>query len=338
MTSKSAKRSILRRHRNIVFFVYPGIKTLDLVGPLQVFNDTKQHVETGSAYMTSIVSLHGGEIISDTGLTVASESVSRWRRRKVHTFIVVGGDGAQFAADDPNIVDSIKLLSSKSERIASVCTGAFLLARCDLLNGRSAVTHWQSSKALAEMYPKVRVETDPIYINDGEVWTSAGVTAGIDLSLALVSDDLGRETALSLARSLVSYVVRPGGQSQFSTALYFQTRDSSNSFEKLHQWILGNLHQNLSVDALASQANMSSRNFSRLYRVECGTTPAKAVESMRIEFARQLLEGSKYSIAKIAEVSGFKDDERMRRAFIRQLNVSPIDYRNRFRFPSKKLS
>lgn len=316
--------------KNVVFFVYPGVKTLDLVGPLQVFNDANSHVNGEIAYQTSIVSVQGGVVPTDTGLDITSEPASRWRRRKISTLIVIGGDSAQAQSQNNQLISSITTLAVKSNRIASVCSGAFLLAKCRLLDGRRAVTHWQSVESLAKQYPDVTVERDPIYLKDGNVWTSAGVTSGIDLALALVSEDLGRNVALSLARSLVTYILRPGGQSQFSTALEFQTRDQKACFDKLHVWMLNNLQCDQSVEALAEKSNMSSRNFSRLYKAQTGTTPAKAVEHMRVEAARQMLEGSKFAIAKIAVLCGFGDDERMRRSFMRHMYISPSDYRSRF--------
>ncbi len=246
----------------------------------------------------------------------------------------MGGDGAFAASRDPRTTKCINQLAESSGRVASVCTGAYLLAASKLLDGRRAVTHWEYCGAFAASHPDVQVERDPIYIKDEKIWTSAGVTAGIDLALAMVAEDLGRGSALSLARSLVAYVVRPGGQSQFSTALSRQTSDRSDRFGKLHAWMLDNLDKDLRVEVLAERSNMSPRNFARLYAAQTGMTPAKAVEGMRTEAARLLLEESDFSVGRIARLCGFGDDERMRRAFIRTLGVPPQDYRQRFGWSS----
>jgi len=199
-----------------------------------------------------------------------------------------------------------------------------------MLDRRRAVTHWESCAALQQAYPEVQVEKDPIYIRDGHIWTSAGVTAGIDMALAMVAADHGRQAALSLARSLVAYMIRPGGQSQFSPVLDQQENDSTGKFEALHVWIIDNLDKDLRVEALARQANMSARNFARVYAAETGSSPARAVEQFRVEAARRLLEDTSLPVTAIADRCGFNDDERLRRAMTRTLNLSPKDYRRHF--------
>jgi len=206
-----------------------------------------------------------------------------------------------------------------------------MLAAAGLLAGKRAVTHWELCEQLAEEYPLIRVESDPIFIKEGAIWTSAGVTAGIDLALAMLAEDLGRPAALDVARSLVSYMVRPGGQSQFSGALNRQLADVGGRFDALHHWIAQNLDRDLRVEILADHLNMTSRTFARSYVEHTGQTPAKAVETMRVEAARDLLESSDLSIAAVARHCGFGDDERMRCAFRRALHVSPQDYRQRFK-------
>jgi len=213
--------------------------------------------------------------------------------------------------------------------VCSVCTGAFLLAATGLLSGRRAVTHWRACADLQKRYPDIAVETDPIFIRDGAVWTSAGVTAGIDLALALVQEDLGRDHALRTAQRLVMFVKRPGGQSQFSTSLWAQGADDG-TFDALHGWIASNLGTDLRVERLAEEAGMSPRNFARAYRAKTGSTPAKAIEAMRTEAARQLLEQTKQPVTRIAESCGFGDEERMRRTFLRNLGIGPSAYRARF--------
>ncbi len=224
----------------------------------------------------------------------------------------------------------VKRLATRSRRVGSICNGAFILAACGLLNGRRAVTHWESCDKLAASYPAIQVETDPIFLEDDHVWTSAGVTAGIDMAIAMIAEDLGRTAALTLARSLVTYLVRPGGQSQFSEALDLQTADGAGRFDILHEWMQNNLKQDLRIERLAAEAGMSSRNFSRAYLSHTGRTPAKAVEAMRVEAARRMLEEGNTSINIIAGRCGFGDVERMRRSFIRILSVSPQAYRSSF--------
>ncbi|MEM7425102.1 MAG: DJ-1/PfpI family protein [Pseudomonadota bacterium] len=314
----------------IVFVVYPGVKLLDLSGPLQVFQDARSEDGT-EIYRTAIASVDGGMIETDTPIAVSTVPVARLRRQAIDTVIVVGGGGARAAAMDRALLNAVKELAGHARRVGSVCTGAFVLSSAGVLDGRRAVTHWESCEMLARHADSVRVETDPIFIKDGNVWTSAGVTAGIDMALAMVEEDQGRQTALELARSLVAYLVRPGGQSQFSAFLDRQIADHGGRFDRLHQWIRDNLGQDLRVEHLAGQVNMSPRNFARVYTAETGRTPAKAVEMMRTEAARRQLEEADVSIASVAQACGFGDDERMRRSFMRLLNVAPQDYRKRFR-------
>jgi len=316
--------------KRVVFVVYPNIVLLDLAGPLQVFAGARHSVGGDLAYQTAITSIDGGQVSTDTIIFVDTEPMSRWMCQPIHTLVVVGGNGAFDAIRDDSLVNSVAKLAARSERVCSVCSGALVLAATGILNGRRAVTHWEDCQQLAEKFPEVKVEVDPIFVKDGHVWTSAGITAGIDMALAIIADDLGRVAALDIARSLVAYMVRPGGQSQFSPALDRQKLDSSGRFRKLHEWVAGNLDLDLRVEQLAERANMSQRNFSRLYASTMGTTPAKAVETMRLEAAREMLETTNFGVKTIANHCGFGDDERMRRAFVRMLNVTPSEYRGRF--------
>ncbi|BBB27964.1 AraC family transcriptional regulator [Neptunomonas japonica JAMM 1380] len=310
--------------------MYPNIKLLDLAGPLQVFTDALD--ERGVAvYKTVILSLDGNSINSDTPVSLSTEPILEWTEQHIDTLIVVGGLGARIASQNTDLLASITELASKSKRIGSICSGAFVLAACGLLKGYRAVTHWESCEELGASYPDIKVEPEPIFINDRNVWTSAGVTAGLDMALAMVCDDLGRSAALYLARSLVTYVVRPGGQSQFSEALKVQTADGNGRFDSLHQWMRCNLDQDLRVSTLANQALMSARNFARLYVAETKQTPAKAVEAMRVEAARTMLENGKISIKVIAKQCGFGNEEGMRRSFVRLIKVTPSDYEKRFK-------
>lgn len=323
MTSNSAKPLI-------AFVIYPGVKLLDLSGPLQVFQDARA-AEDERLYETVVVSLDGGAVETDTPVSVSSQPVSALKRRSIDTLIVVGGMGSRLACKNEALRETLRTLSGRARRVGSVCTGALILAACGLLEGRRAVTHWESCDLLGRVSPGIEVEPDPIFIRDGKIWTSAGVTAGIDMALAMVEEDHGRQTALRLARSLVAYLVRPGGQSQFSVALDQQCADDEGKFTRLHDWMRSNLDQDLRVEHLAERANMSPRNFARVYTSATGRTPAKAVEIMRVEAARNMLEETASPISTVARTCGFGDDERMRRSFLRQINVAPQDYRKRFR-------
>ncbi len=234
------------------------------------------------------------------------------------------------AATNPVLVDWVRQQAAQARRVASVCTGAFLLAAAGVLDGRRAVTHWKDCARLAQRYPAVRVEPDPIFVRDGPVWTSAGVTAGIDLALALVEEDLGRAVALAVARYLVVFLKRPGGQAQFSASLALQTAD--DRFGALHDWVSGHLADDLSLSVLADQAGVSERSFSRHYAEATGQTPARAIERLRVEAARHLLSESRQPIKRIAQHCGFGSEETMRRSFLRLVAVTPQDYRSRFRF------
>ncbi len=251
-------------------------------------------------------------------------------RGAVDTLIVAGGDGSRAAAGDAALVGSIRALAHRSRRVASVCTGAFVLAAAGLLDGRRATTHWSACELLARRHPEVRVDPDPIYVRDGAVFTSAGVTAGIDLSLALVEDDASREAALSVARWLVLFLRRPGNQAQFSAQFAEQTAQR-DSLRDLQRWIAANPGDDLRVEALAARAAMSPRHFARVWHAEVGTTPARYVERVRLEAARRRLEESDATAEGIAAGCGFGTAETMRRTFLRALGTPPSEYRRRFR-------
>jgi transcriptional regulator GlxA family with amidase domain len=231
------------------------------------------------------------------------------------------------AAADPRLLHWVVARSRQARRTASVCTGAFLLAASGLLDGRRVTTHWRYCAELARRYPALTVESDPIFVRDGSVWTSAGVTAGIDLALAFVEADLGRESALAVARQLVVFARRPGGQAQFSASLGLGV---AAEFDGLHTWMTRNLHHDLSVPVLAARAGMSERSFARRYHAATGTTPSRAVERLRVEAARAALGNSPRSIKDVARRCGFGSEETMRRSFLRLLAVAPRDYRARF--------
>lgn len=319
---------------NVVFIVYPNIVLLDLVGPLQVFTWARKDARSGPAYLTHVVSGEGGSISTNTILQIKSDRLAYWVEEHedtpIHTLVVVGGDGAHAAALDPKFVDQVRRAADRSQRVCSVCSGAFILAAAGLLDDRRAVTHWEDCDQLAARYPKVIVEVDPIYVKAGKVWTSAGITAGIDMAMAMIEEDLGTPAAIEMARSLVTPMVRSGGQSQFSPVLDRQARDTEGKFRSFHDWVSGNLRLDISVEDMAARCGMSSRSFSRNYTALMGTSPAKAVEAIRVHAARDLLSTSRKSIKEVATIVGFQDDERMRRAFLRQIQTTPSQYRSQF--------
>ncbi|NTE89297.1 GlxA family transcriptional regulator [Agrobacterium rubi] len=314
--------------RLIEILSYPDVQLLDVAGPLQVFataNDQRRAIGVAPAYAPVVVGM-GGEILTSSGLGINVQPLDHEAPRP-DTLIIPGGWGVYDACEDAHLLAWIKARSAVARRTASVCSGAFLLATAGLLNGKRAVTHWQRCQEFKERFPLVRLDPDPIFIRDGDTWTSAGVTAGIDLALAFVEADLGHQAALAVARQLVVFLKRPGGQSQFSTALTLQ--DNAGRFEQLHAWIMENLHRPLTLPDLAHQCAMSVRSFSRHYRQATGSTPAQAMENLRLETARRLLEQGT-SVTGTAKRCGFGAEETMRRAFQRRFAVSPRAYRERF--------
>ncbi|HUC66228.1 MAG TPA: GlxA family transcriptional regulator [Stellaceae bacterium] len=316
--------------RSVEVLVYPAVQMLDVTGPLQVFASTNALVEDsgGTApYVLRVVAPGGKGVTASAGLGLSAEALPP-REVALDTLIIAGGPGVDAAAQDPALLDWVRARSRQARRVASVCTGAFLLAASGVLDGKQAVTHWSYCAELARRFPAVRVEPDPIYVRDGTIWTSAGVTAGIDLALALVQEDLGRTAALAVARYLVVFLKRPGGQAQFSAALALQAAD--DKFGALHEWINAHLTDDLSLAALAHHAGMSERSFSRHYAAATGLTPLRAIERLRVEAARRLLSESRLPVKRIARRCGFGSEETMRRSFQRLLAATPQEYRARF--------
>jgi transcriptional regulator GlxA family with amidase domain len=312
--------------RRIVIVAFPGVQTLDVIGPAEVFH-TAAALEPGT-YSVEVVAAESGPLPS-TSVGLVADRAFRNSRGTIDTLIVPGGPGSRDAARDRATVSWVGAAAGRSRRVCSVCTGAFVLAAGGLLDGRRATTHWASCDRLAERYTDVTVERDPIFVRDGDVYTSAGVTAGMDLALALVEEDLGRRTALEVARWLVLFVKRPGGQSQFSTQLAAQTAERE-PLRDLQEWIAGNLDGDLSVPVLAERAHMSERNFARAFRRELGLTPGAYVEVARVEAARIALESTGTPVEVVAHQAGFGTVETLRRAFHRRLGVGPAEYRARF--------
>jgi transcriptional regulator GlxA family with amidase domain len=309
--------------RRVVIVAFPAVQSLDVAGPVEVF-------AAAGGYRVDVVAPAAGLVRASSGLGLWADAALVDVRTPVDTLVVAGGEGTPAVMADQSALAAVRRLAPRCRRVASVCSGAFVLAAAGLLDGRRATTHWGWCDALAEAYPAVTVEPDRIFVRDGEVWTSAGVTAGIDLALAMVEDDLGRDVALAVARRLVVFLKRPGGQSQFSAQLAGQLAEREPLGE-LQGWIADHLDADLSVEGLAAQVAMSVRNFSRTFTREVGVTPARFVERARVEGARRLLEESTASVDAIAGRCGFGTAETMRRAFLRSLHVTPTDYRRRFR-------
>jgi transcriptional regulator GlxA family with amidase domain len=317
--------------RVIDVLTYPAVQLLDVTGPIQVFasaNDLVARAGRTPPYQLRVVAQGGEGVTASAGVAIAAGPLTQ-HDETLDTLLVAGGEGAEAAAENPVLVEWVRQRAMQARRIASVCTGAFLLAAAGVLDGRRAATHWMYCAKLAQRFPAVSVEPDPIFVCDGPVWTSAGVTAGIDLALALVEEDLGRSVALAVARYLVVFLKRPGGQAQFSAALALQTAD--DRFGALHEWINRHLADNLSLSVLADQVRMSERSFSRHYAETTGQTPARAIERLRVEAARRLLAESRLPVKRVARRCGFGSEETMRRSFVRLLTVTPQDYRSRFR-------
>jgi transcriptional regulator GlxA family with amidase domain len=317
--------------RVVEVLAYPAVQILDVTGPLQVFASANDIVtRTGEAppYVVRLVAPRGHSVEASAGVALVAHPLSPLQSA-VDTLVVAGGQGVNAALTDGVLLDWVRERSRQARRTASICTGAFLLAIIGVLDGRRAATHWFYCAELARRFPAVQVESDPIFIRDGSVWTSAGVTAGIDLALALVEEDLGLTVALAVARYLVVFLKRPGGQAQFSEALSLQA--SADEFGALHDWIGKHLAEDLSLSVLAAQAGMSERSFSRHYAETTGMTPARAVERLRLEGARRLLLETRLPVKRISQRCGFGSEETMRRSFVRLLSSTPQDYRARFR-------
>jgi transcriptional regulator GlxA family with amidase domain len=334
----------------VVIVVYPGVQSLDVTGPLEVFTAAQRLVDApgytlggdvvtprqARGYRTVVASLDGGPVTTSSGLTIVPHVSLRETSRRIDTLIVAGGGVIQASAD-AELLAWITSRAQSTRRVASVCTGAFLLAATGLLDGRRVTTHWAWAAELADRHPAVEVDPDPIFLRDGHVWTSAGVTAGMDLTLAMVEEDLGRDSALLIARHLVLFLRRPGNQSQFSATLVSQTPKSS-PLREVQRFALEHPGEDLSVEALAARAHMSSRNFARSFREQTGVTPARFVENVRLETARRMLEDTDCGVATIATDCGFGTGETMRRAFLRALGVGPADYRRRFHTTTAAMS
>ena len=321
--------------RQVAILAYQGVALLDAVGPLEVFAAAnivlaQRSPRCAKAYQVEIWSERVGAIDGSCGVSLnATRSIAAAAPFELDTLIVAGSPGAGSLLSKP-CVDWLREATGGIRRVGGICTGVFLLAEAGLLDGRRAVTHWAFCDELARRYPAIRVEPDPIFLRDGRFYTTAGMTAGMDLALALVQDDLGREIALAAAQLLVIFLKRPGGQSQFSAHLAAQF-DGNGPIPDLQRWILDHLDTDLTIEALAGRAHMSLRTFVRNFEREAGTPPGVFVERARLDAARRALEDGEDQLETIAKRCGFNSAEILRRLFQRRLGVSPTAYRERFR-------
>ncbi|MGW6795426.1 GlxA family transcriptional regulator [Streptomyces chartreusis] len=311
--------------RTVLFVLFDAVQSLDVTGPLEVFMGAEQHAP--GTYRIRTASLDGAPVRTSSGLTLVPDQALD-DPLDAHTLVVPGGQGTR--TPDPALVGWLREHGPRAERLVSVCTGAILLAAAGLLDGRRATTHWAYCDKLARDHPDVEVDPDPIYVRDGHVATSAGVTSGIDLALALVEEDLGREVALGIARHLVVFLRRPGNQAQFSAQLAAQTAQRE-PLRDVQRWITEHPDADLTVESLATRASLSPRHFARAFQTETGMTPGRYVDRVRLEHARRLLEDTSDGIEEISRASGYGTPEAMRRAFVRSLGVAPAEYRRRFR-------
>ncbi|MBC7602507.1 MAG: DJ-1/PfpI family protein [Ramlibacter sp.] len=315
----------------VVLLAYDDMNLLDLSGPLQALSTVNRLAAAGEPlrYETIVASARGGSVVTSAGLPVTTVGIDALKGLRIDTLIAAGGSAdAEFHAD-PVLVEWIARQASNVRRLCSVCTGAFLLAAAGQLTGRRVTTHWDWADRLQGLYPTVRVDADPLYIRDDKVWTSAGVTAGIDMTLGLIDEDFGHSVTIQTARQLVMFIKRSGGQSQFSAPLAAQFYDSG-TFADLHAWIAAHITEELGVERLAAQASMSPRTFARTYAARVGRTPAKTVELIRLEAACRSLETTQLPLKRIAAEVGYSEEQNLRRVFVRHMGVGPLQYRASF--------
>jgi len=316
--------------KHIVMLAFEGTQLLDVTGPMQILsavNDERPRETPG--YALTLLAETKAAFATSSGVRLVADGDYSALPPEIDTLMVAGGDGVRTAIRNPRLREAIVWGAACARRVVSVCTGAFLLADTGLLKGKRATTHWRSVELLARTYPDTTVEPDAIFVRDGEIWTSAGVTAGMDLALALVREDFGEDMALAIARRHVLFLMRPGGQSQFSAHLASEA-NAGGRLAPLLRWIPEHVSETLDVPALARAAKMSERSFARAFRKETGDTPARYVERARLDAARRMLSASQTTIGLVAVRTGFRSEERMRRAFQRHLKVSPASFRARF--------
>jgi transcriptional regulator GlxA family with amidase domain len=327
MTGSTAGPSSSTAGRDVVIVTFDDAQILDVTGPLEVFSSASRLLPA-ARYRIRVATSRGGQVRASSGLEFACIPL-RDVLGPVDTLLVAGGADMAAAVADAELLGHVRRLAADARRVTSVCSGAFVLAAAGLLDGRRATTHWAECGLLGDTYPDVVVDGDAIYVRDGEVWTSAGVTAGIDLALALVADDHGSQAAATVARQLVVYLQRSGGQAQFSPVLAAQAADAQPMRELL-SWIRDHLTEDLSVPALARQVHLSERQFTRVFKAQVGTTAADHVEAVRLEVACRLLETTGRSIEQVARTCGFGATETMNRSFRRRLGTTPGEHRHHF--------
>jgi transcriptional regulator GlxA family with amidase domain len=310
--------------RRVVISGPPPVQILDVTGPLEVF-------ASAPGYRVEIAAPgRSGALETSRGIALGSAIATEDVTGPIDTLVIAGGPGAECGEYDTSYVQWIVDAATRSRRVAAICTGAFLLGAAGILDGKRAVTHWRFCDRLAREFPKVRVDPNAIYLRDGSIYTSAGITAGIDLTLALVEEDHGHKTALTIARQLVMFLVRPGGQAQYSHMLSRQAV-TSDPLRELQVWMLENLKEDLGIERLAERMGMSARHFSRVCRRETNMNPGQFVDRMRVEAAQQMIDSSSMGLKEIAEVCGFGSADSMRRTFLRVLGITAGDYMERFR-------
>ncbi len=315
--------------RTISILAVPRVQMLDVIGPADIFAEAARQLGNPRAYRLQLIGTQAGELKGGNGLRMAVDTTIQTHRGRIDTLLVAGSPHAEEITGNAEIHAWLQRQARSVRRLGSVCSGAFLLAEAGLLDGKRVATHWNSTERLAARFPTLQVEPDSIYVKDGSTYTSAGVTAGMDLALHLVEEDHGRDLALKVAREMVMFLKRPGGQSQFSAHLAAQTADKS-VVREIQDYVLTHLGADLSVPALCQRAAMSERNFARVFRAATGVTPAGFVEAARIDEARRLVEASDVPLKKLADTLGYGNVDGFRRAFTRRLGVSPNDYRKRF--------
>jgi transcriptional regulator GlxA family with amidase domain len=326
--------------RRVLIVAFGGIQALDVVGPFEVFVGARQvmdgarpeRADQPPAYDVRVVSSTGAPVNSESGLSIGTDplpDIATFEHEPIDTIVVAGGRGVEVARTDEVLVDWLRRAAPRTRRLATVCTGTFLAAQAGLLDGRCVTTHWARAEQLAEQFPTLEVDPDPIFTRSGDVWTSAGVTAGIDMALAMVEDDLGTDVAQTVARWLVMFLRRPGGQTQFAAPVWMPRAERS-SVRAVQQAIEDDPAADHRIAALAGRAAMSPRHFSRVFTDEVGEAPGQYVERVRVETARRQLEDTTDTVAVVARRCGFGTAETMRRSFLRRLGVAPDHYRRRF--------
>jgi transcriptional regulator GlxA family with amidase domain len=328
-----SNKSIMSDIKHIVILVPANVSILDVAGPLDVFTKAKDYIRENypaikESYITHVLSFDSSiQVNTSAGLPIITEGGIETIKYEVDTVLVAGN--STMTSIPQLLLDWLNENVNKVHRMGSICAGAFVLAKAGILNGRRATTHWMVCDKLARLYPEIKVETDPIFVKDGNVYTSAGISTGMDLSLAMVEEDFGRDIAVGAARRLVLYLKRPGNQSQFSNILNYQTVDYE-PISKIMDWIIDHLEEELTVELLAERAMMSPRNFARVFLRETGITPAKYIEKLRLETARRRLEETRLSLDEISNECGVGNADGLRRLFLRHMKTTPSDYRKSF--------